>query len=513
VNYQSLKVPGIRNRLVNIYSVIFAVFLFVVVFCLAMNTPLDHDEHQYIACAKLISSHSLIPYFNFPFYHLPNILLVYSLIFKLTGYLLFGARTFSALCVWVTLLITYLTALRIFREKNTFLKLSIASFSVFFIFSNPVFIYTCGKAWNHDFPIMLTMLSFVFLYRALDKSSAGYTFLTGFLSGFAAGTRISFVPVVLPLIIYILVFPKTGTLKERLRLLYFFVAGIFVSFIPSLILFISYPGQFVFDVFSYHLQIDAQYLKSFGWYTPVYGRIEYFLHVISEPRNFLLTIAGIVFILCLKFYSLNDNKKMTELNIIIVVIPFLLIGSLIKPVIFYQYLYAPVPFIVLGTILGISKLKDKLQMHSLLLYIVLAGISIYSGGKYFWKVNKLSNPQNWLTVQYHNYGYEISKYTGKGKVLTLAPIFALEGGAEIYPEFSSSPFTWRTSEFVNTQIRKRMKIISKPDLDEFLKNDPPLGILTGFEEHLEGDLIRWGKENKFEKVPISQKALMVRIIK
>jgi len=475
-----------------------------------MNTPINHDEHQFIAGAKLLSSKLMLPYSSFPFYQLPNILLVYSIIFSFTSYLLLGARTFSVICAFIVLLMMYLTALKVFKDKNRILKYIIASFSVFLMVSNPVFIYSFGKAWNHDLPLLLTILSMACLFKLIEKQSARYSFLSGFLACFAICTRISFAPVIFPFLFCVLAFPKTGNIRKTLRLLTYFIFGAFISAIPTLVLFINAPEQFVFYVYKFHLGVDVQYLQSIGWHTPFRYRIEYFIREIAEPRNLTVTFTGLVFILWAGLYCLRRRINITRLKIIILIIPFLVMGSIIKPIVFYQYFYAPLPFIILGAVYGISYLKDKLQHYSILLFIFIAGISIYSGGSEFWRVNKLHNPQLWTTVEFHNYGCEISKYTGKGKVLTLSPLFVLEGGAGIYSEFCSSPFTWRTSELVNPAMRKKMKIISKTDLDEFLRNDPPVAILTGFESGLEGMFIKWGKDNGYVNVPLSQQKLMIR---
>jgi hypothetical protein len=505
-----LKPFPVRTRWEKIYSLVFGVFLFLVVFLMGMNAPFDHDEQQFIAGARLFSSQSLLPYVDFPFYQVPNILLPYGILFKFTDYLLAGARTFSVVCAWLTLMIIYSTSLRLLNDKNMLLKLAIASLAVFFVVSNPVFIYTCGKAWNHDFPLMLSMVSFVLLIRAIKKNTPALAFLIGFLTGFAAGSRISFAPVAVPCLFCMVAFHKNTAIKERLRYSGLFILGLITANIPSLIMLVSCPGQFIFDVFNYHLRIDIQYLKSVGWYMPMNGRFQYFCRVITEPRNCILTLAGVVFILLNGIFCGAGNNKPRQPNLFLLVIPFLLLGSFSKPVVFYQYLYAPVPFIVLGAIYGISVLNDRLQLRFMLLFILLAGISVYSGEKYFWKMNKLCDPREWTSIGCHRLGCKITKIAGPGKILTLSPILVLEGGGQIYPEFSSSPFTWRTAVYTDEPDRKKMKIISPSGLDKFLESDPPVAILTGFEDRLDDDFIQWSRNHGYEEVQRRGITLMLK---
>ncbi len=69
-----------------------------------------------------------------------------------------------------------------------------------------------------------------------------------------------------------------------------------------------------------------------------------------------------------------------------------------------------------------------------------------------------------------------------GKVLTLAPLYALEGGASIYPEFATGPFAWRVSPLVSELDRGRFHIVGSEELSTLIESDPPRAILTGVED-------------------------------
>ena len=59
------------------------------------------------------------------------------------------------------------------------------------------------------------------------------------------------------------------------------------------------------------------------------------------------------------------------------------------------------------------------------------GVAGYRG------VLELSTPRNWVPVQVHQVGMDLAGVTNHGRVLTLAPIFPLEGGCDTYEELAT----------------------------------------------------------------------------
>ena len=83
------------SRRLAIFSVIFLGWLLVVLFTRTMNLRFDHDEHQFVASGVLLAQDGLLPYRDFPYFHMPNLALVYAALFRLTDYYLLAARIFS----------------------------------------------------------------------------------------------------------------------------------------------------------------------------------------------------------------------------------------------------------------------------------------------------------------------------------------------------------------------------------------------------------------------------------
>ena len=70
-----------------------ALFLFALLFGAAMSKRLDHDEHQFVASGALLARQSLLPYRDFPYFHMPYLVGLYALFFRASDHLLLAARS------------------------------------------------------------------------------------------------------------------------------------------------------------------------------------------------------------------------------------------------------------------------------------------------------------------------------------------------------------------------------------------------------------------------------------
>ena len=92
----------------------FFVLVLLLLFSLNMQRGFDHDEHMYVAAGKLLASKSLLPYRDYHYLHMPNLVLVYGLVFKFTDYPFLAARAFSVLCAWLSLALIFSLAVKAF---------------------------------------------------------------------------------------------------------------------------------------------------------------------------------------------------------------------------------------------------------------------------------------------------------------------------------------------------------------------------------------------------------------
>lgn len=84
--------------------------------------------------------------------------------------------------------------------------------------------------------------------------------------------------------------------------------------------------------------------------------------------------------------------------------------------------------------------------------------------------------------------------------MTLSPLYALEAGRDIYPEFSTGPFQLQACNHLPVEKRGDFNCITPRELDQLLNADPPSAILVGFEHELDLHLLEWARANKYIKI-------------
>ncbi len=155
-----MKSPRLGALAWGIIALVLALLL-VLVWGLNMRRGLNHDEHQFVASGALIARDGLLPYRDFPYFHVPTLSFLYALLFQATDYLLLAARAFSILCSWLTLVLIFAAALAWLRHLPAWWRVGIGVATAVLLMTTPSFLHASGRAWNHDFPILLTLLAAV----------------------------------------------------------------------------------------------------------------------------------------------------------------------------------------------------------------------------------------------------------------------------------------------------------------------------------------------------------------
>ena len=165
----------------------------------------------------------------------------------------------------------------------------------------------------------------------------------------------------------------------------------------------------------------------------------------------------------------------------VAMIPFALIGSFAPSPLFSQYFYAPVPFAILAAVLALAAACPAAPPLRPVASALLAGVIIASavGARNFSSVSDLFSPAVWVPIRCHAEAQSLRTAAPPDRVLTLAPLAAIEAGCAIYPAFSTGPFAWRVARFVAPERRARLHLVSPDELESYLIPDPPAAILLG----------------------------------
>ncbi len=147
----------------------FFVAVGVFLFGSSMQRGVSHGQHQFVASEKLLQTKGLLPHIDYAYFHLLNLIFIYATLFKFTEHLVFGARLFSVACSVLLLGILFWYVSGLFSIRSCLSRFLLGCASVVLLVTDPLFIKTCGRIWNHDLSTLLVITAFVFHVRASKK--------------------------------------------------------------------------------------------------------------------------------------------------------------------------------------------------------------------------------------------------------------------------------------------------------------------------------------------------------
>lgn len=489
-----------RKRI--LYAIVGGAGLLVVLLWLlarAMARELNHDEHQFVAPPVLLLREGLLPYRDYPFFHTPNLVFVFAPLLAATSRLLLAARLFNVLCAAALLLLVFAIAahsFRALRERRWVIALAF----VLVLSLNPFFRFTAGRAWNHDLPVLTSVAAFAAVLHGMTRNRSWlWIGIGGFLLGIAVGTRLSFIPLLLPFALLTLLLPPRG---RRLLCLTSLIIGAGIALLPTALLAYEAPRQFLFGNFTYNSTLNPLYRRSnfpdeFTWTRKFAFPVQ---QLLKSPSDLAL-VAGFIYF-GLRPWRRAGWRNFTEHRetlALAVILPWVLLGSIAATPSHRQYYYPLVPFLLLGNIYGIAR-EGQWRPRTNWLIAATLFASLLEAIPDLSYTATIIRPTQWPVFTVTAKAAQIRELCPQGRVLTLAPIVPLEANLQIYPELATGPFGWRTAAFVDQRLRSLCHVIAPADLNQVLQSRPPAAILTGFEHaDIEFQLVTYAKTRGFVK--------------
>jgi 4-amino-4-deoxy-L-arabinose transferase-like glycosyltransferase len=490
---QALREGKASHKLLyELTTIVFFFFLFLISFSRSMNKSISHDEYQFIASGQLLAERGLLPYRDYPFLHTPYIAIVNAFTALLSTYDMLMARAFNSVFGIISALLIYHLAKLILPNTNTLLKYVIGLLSAFLLVTDPIFIITDGRALNHALPTMLSLLAFI-LYCIGNRTgrSARMNFYCGLLVGFAMGVRLTYAVLIVAFGLAVFIYPFNQEIRSRLRNVLIFGSGVFLILLPIFFLFLIAPDQFIYGNYIYpRLNPIYRTILLHAEVMTVVEKVQYFFEtVLNNPVDILIYSATLIysFVAFIKLLRHKDQfhfEAVFAAGLSLVLFLTAFAPTPTQP----QYYFAPLPFLLIVLLYGISEVSPNKPVLSIALLIFTFTLIVFNGtfSKIAVDIAGLRHPEDWQPVQLHNFALKIKTLVPEGKVLTLAPIIPLEAGLDTYEMFAVGPFSWRTAQLLGEQKRKEYRIISYEELDTFLKANPPTAILIGVEANYEG---------------------------
>jgi hypothetical protein len=482
-----------------LFLTFFLLLIFALLFSHAMLTTLNHDEYQFVAGGQLLAERGLLPYRDYPFLHMPYMVVVNGLIFMLTDDHFLAARLLTAVCGLLSAGLVYLNVFRFSAPVSMGFRMVLSCAATLLFVTNTAYLDANGRVLNHALPNLLSLLALEVFFRGLVKNHNRFNLLiVGVLVGLALGTRLTYALLIPAFALTLLLLPlravssrRNQRLENALKDLLIFGSGILTALLPVMLLAATAPKQFLFGNFVYiHLNTGYRQAVGYGEAMTLGGKLAYFAeNVLSDPINIVLYVLAIGFSIWVFNKWMNTKEYPSITGILVGLLSLCMFISAFGPTpTWSQYFFAPLPFLVLGGFWGAASLSKNSKwagwvVTGLILILTLTSPSARQAAR---ELIGLREPADWVPLQVSQFARQISQVLPEGKVLTLAPIYPLQAGLDTYEMFAVGPLVWRSAHILSTEKRQEYRIIAMTELEGFLEDQPPAALLLGVEDRYDG---------------------------
>ena len=474
------------SKIINLISAFFLAFALLIIFSSAMAKPLSRDEHTNCSAAVLLSQGQTI-YKDFSYVaQLPYHPLLLSAIYKITGttHYLLTARIVSCLADFLTVIFIILIYRRIFSNyvfSGLFFGLAAATLFLF----NPLVNYITGLAWNHNIVICCVAISF-WIYLTLNRTGrTNYrkTALIAALLTFATCMRITTALVEIVFFAALLLSHFKSKKDKFINIFVFLLFSLLVLAWPVWVIASAAGGPRAFYLNLFQIPVlNSRLLVQMGLFFPKFQ----LAYRILTSIEFFLPILITFYLYALMSRNRRQNAIDSSVYLAISLPITFLIIAFIPPTMWIQYLAIPVPFLLISLAFPLFYLRRnaeslRFKIASLLIAVCVI-IAVFQHITILKPVTKLSKTTSWVPMQVHNISEKIAQNIDKsGPVLTVSPLYALEGSCRIYPQLSAGLFVYRIADNLTEEQRQITKTVGPASLKRMIEQNPPSAVIVGTE--------------------------------
>jgi hypothetical protein len=472
----SIQMNKIHHKLILTASL--AVIAGVAFYLLAasMTRGVTSDEQMYCTGGYLLGK-GLMIYRDFSYVaQLPYHPLLCAAIYKITGttHYLLAARLLSVFFdIGIVVCIFSIIRKIFYQYYFTGIIVGILSAAVFVF--NPFVSYLLGLAWNHDMVLFCIIASFR-IFMGMDenhKHARVRIFFIASLLTIAAWTRITSV-FVMPIFLAMII------ANTRLKYILPFLGGVIIfSIVPIWIMVIS-GKVFYINIISMPILNSALLHKLHIAYDKGYLTIT----ALRNKEFLFLMLITIFFCGCV--FALRKRIAFTQksnalLAFILLIMSFVI--TYFPPTMWKQYFGIPVAFIIIVLGFALLYLRSQTNLYlfkiCLCMFLVLTIATLISQNPIL-KISKFLSVENWGPMKVHSISKCIVSNAGKSKeILTLSPLYVIEGSGKIYTELSAGAFGFRVADSLTEAERVATHTAGVKEFSELVKENPPAAIIIG----------------------------------
>jgi len=454
-----------------------------------MKQPVSRDEHMYCTAAVLLTRGQLI-YRDFAYpAQLPYHPLLLSTLYRAlhTDHYLLVGRLLSTLCDIVVVVLILAIYRRVFgnhRLAGQWLGLAAAVLYVF----NPLVDYAAGYAWNHDVVICCVVLAFwLFVQTSFRRTPRFWRLASiGALLTFATCMRVTTALIAAVYLAAVLMAAR-GSIHNRIRTaMPFLIAGLLVLSWPLWIL-LQTPRVAWLNL----VEIPALYGRWLHEIGMVFDKSDLTLACLTRPGYLaLLIVTGYWIVLMARRRPSLSGISRRNLAVAGAVAAFFGLIAFVPPTMWHQYWAVPVPFLVIVCAYPMAALRQAAEKSdgsrpfriACAVTFACAALAVLTNLGALRRLPVVLVPEYWTPVVLHQTAAEMADKGGKPDlVLTLGPLYALEGGSDIYPELASGSIVYRIADAMPADDRKITHTVGPATLEDLLKTRSPAAVVVGVE--------------------------------
>lgn len=452
---------------------------------LAIVSPINHDETQYIAAAYL-ASEGLTPYRDFLYLQTPYQIYAFAPLFSV-----FAEHGFLAARIVTGMIGAAILAFVYLAQRKMHVDAARAVICCILLWLSHTFIFSVTVVRNDALPALLLAAAILIAASRPNTAVAGRFrsipwLLTGVLLGLATGTKISFAAPALafagyPVWAYIL---KAMPLREAITRSATIGVGLGAALLPLIWFRDAAPLAFDYGNFGYHAEAPL------AWYAA--NGLEDRLTLVAKMRDVLLTLArgpalfALVIYGWLRIQSIRTHEAQASVLLLIDVLILAGLAATIAPTpTWRQYampLLAPL-FVGLGLVWQgrdrrLIEVPRYVKVAMSLAVIVGVGQPVFQ----LWKGTVGGDVSPIVIAREGHYlATQAARLGLQGESVSLSPEVILASGLSLDPTFATGPFAYRTAQLLAPAERIAMNITSPNDVVGYLETTRPDTIVTGYE--------------------------------
>lgn len=492
-------------------------FLLGAIACIAgriLAFPIKRDEHMFLTVAQQFHNGDL--YRDLGYNHLPNLAMLFSAIFDLTGteHYLLTARLIVVVAWALALLLLWRIGVRLGIST-----LAIVT-GMALLVGNVTLVGPPGaNATNSFLPIPFAFLAFFLMLGVLDPARSGrQRFVEAFLAGLAVsiaiGFKANFIILAPCFFLVSLLAPKVQTLVERVKLQCLPLAlGGLVGGLPSILYFIRDPEAMIAHTLRYFTVLHTAFWSDSP--EPKVMSLAGKMLLAEEQWVGGTTLLAAVGIGLLALRPYRDGGWSDVIQNLLHW-PVLLAASLVACGVlisfvpspsFLQYFVPPMPFVILTFLALCPEAKPSRHADFAILIPLLAIALLASSVRMVPGLAALAGPANWTGIASNQVMHDVLDGSGvapDARIATMSPILAIEGGRRVYPEFVAGQFVYRVAPYMSDEERQYYRTTAPGELDAFLDANRPDAILVDTSEPMESVFADYARTRNFREVPVDR---------